>query len=64
MVVPVNAEAMAGVGVALLAVLVPLVLRGRVVAELGELRRDLQTDGDLGCPGQVADVTSARIRAA
>ena len=32
-----------GVGVALLAVLVPLILtlHGRVVAELGELRRDL-----------------------
>ena len=41
----VSAEALAivGVGVALLAVLVPLILtlHGRVVAELGELRRDL-----------------------
>ena len=40
-----SAEAVAtiGVGVALLAVLVPLILtlHGRVVAELGELRRDL-----------------------
>ena len=42
---PVSAEAIAiaGVGVAPLAVLVPLILtlHGRVVAELGELRRDL-----------------------
>ena len=42
---PVSAAAIAiaGVGVALLAVLVPLILtlHGRVVAELGELRRDL-----------------------
>ena len=38
-----EAIAIAGVGVALLAVLVPLILtlHGRVVAELGELRRDL-----------------------
>ena len=37
------AIAIAGVGVALPAVLVPLILtlHGRVVAELGELRRDL-----------------------
>ena len=45
MVKPVSAEAIAiaGVGVALLAVLVPLILtlHGRVVAELGALRRDL-----------------------
>ena len=45
MVKPLSAEAIAiaGVGVALLAVLVPLILtlHGRVVAELGELRRDL-----------------------
>jgi len=39
-----EAIAIAGVGVAPLAVLVPLILslHGRVVAELGELRRDLQ----------------------
>ncbi len=38
-----EAIAIAGVGVALLAVLVPLILtlHGRVVAELGELRRAL-----------------------
>ena len=38
-----EAIAIAGVGVAPLAVLVPLILtlHGRVVAELGELRRDL-----------------------
>ena len=38
-----EAIAIAGVGVGLLAVLVPLILtlHGRVIAELGELRRDL-----------------------
>ena len=43
-----SAEAVAiiGVGVALLAVLVPLILtlHGRVVGEIGEVRRSLSTD--------------------